>query len=297
LAQSIVTLFGISVIIFLAVRLTGDPVLMMLPPTATLEQIEELRRALALDAPPYVQYFTWILNALRGDLGTSLVQSRPVLSIIFERLPATITLSLFAVGLSTATGIPLGIISASRRDSPVSQLAVFASLVGQSIPLFCLGILLILIFSVNLGWLPTSGAGSWKHLIMPGVVLAAHLWALLTRFVRAGLMEVLNEPFIRTARAKGLSERVVLYKHAVRNVAIRVITLLGVQLGTLLGGTVVVETVFAWPGIGRLAVQAVYLRDFPMVQALALVVAALFLFINLMVDVIYAWVDPRIRLS
>ena len=298
LLQALVVLWGVSVIVFLLLRLApSDPVTLMLAESASAEQIAEARHALGFDRPIYVQYLIFLGRALQGDLGSSLYYKEPALGVILRALPRTLLLGGIAFAISLAVALPVGIVSAIRRDSLWDYFGVGLALIGQATPPYWLGIMLILIFSVNLRLLPTSGSFGPEHVVLPAITLAAVLMPVVTRLVRSGMLDVLHEDYVRTARAKGLRERVVIGKHALRNMLIPLVTVLGLQLTSLLGGAVIVEQVFAWPGVGQIAVQAIYSRDYPVVQADVLVVSAAFVFMNLLVDVLYAWLDPRIRVA
>jgi peptide/nickel transport system permease protein len=298
LLQSIVVLFGVSLIVFTLLRLApSDPVTLLLAETATPQQIAEARRELGFDRPIYVQYVLFLSRALQGDLGQSLFYKEPALNVILKALPMTLWLGALAFVISVAVALPVGILSAIKRDSIWDYLGVGLALLGQATPPYWLGIVLIFVFSVNLKLLPTSGSFGPEYVILPAVTLAAVLMPVVTRLVRSGMLDVMHEDYVRTARAKGLRERVVVSRHALRNMLIPLVTVLGLQLTSLLGGAVIVEQVFAWPGVGRLAVQAISSRDYPVVQADVLVISAAFVFMNLLVDVLYAWLDPRIRVS
>lgn len=288
--------WGVSLIIFVLVRLTpGDPIRAYLGETATDEQVAFYRQHLGLDQPLPIQYLRFLQRAVVGDLGNSLFYHRPAADVVGEHLPATLLLSLAALVLSLAIAVPLGVLSAIRRDSFWDYLGMLVAMIGQSIPAFFLGLVLMLLFAVEWRLLPTAGYGSWQHVVLPSVTLAAFLAGLLTRMVRSGMLEVLGDDYIRTARSKGLSEQAVLYRHAFRNMAIPLVTVVGLQFGTLLGGAIVVETVFSWPGVGTAAVTAIGARDYALVQAVVLLVSSFFVLINLAVDLLYAWIDPRIR--
>ncbi len=297
LIYAVFVLWGALTVIFLIVRiLPGDPASMMLGASATQEEIAELQHTLGLDESLPHQYVTFMSEAARLDFGESLWLHQPVLTSVGERIAATARLAIAAVVIALAISFPLGIIAALRQRSPVDYAVSIISLIGQSVPSFWLGIMLILIFARQLRWLPSAGSQTPKHLILPAITLALPLVGVLTRLVRSGLLEVMHEDYIRTARAKGLSGRSVLSRHAMRNMLIPVITVLGIQLGNLLGGAVIVETVFGWPGIGRLLVDAIAKRDYPLVQAAILFITTVFVLINLLVDLSYVYLDPRIRL-
>jgi len=292
----VVMLLLVALTAFLLAHLTGDPVRLMVPEDATERQIAELRHALGLDRSLAVRFTDYLAHALRGDLGPSLRYRKPTLSLILERMPATVELSTAAMAVALLVAIPAGIISAARPGSLLDTLTSTASVAGQALPPFWIGIMLIVLFAVQLGWLPAAGRGGLKHLCLPAITLGLFPMARLTRILRSSLLEVLQEDFIRTARAKGLAELRVLVRHGLRNASIPVLTVAGLTYGNILGGTVITESVFAWPGVGRLALEAVYNRDFPLVQAIVLVVAGIFVLINLLVDLAYGWLDPRIRL-
>jgi peptide/nickel transport system permease protein len=296
LIQALGVVVGVSVVIFCLVRLLpGDPARMMLPESASAEQVQAMRRALGLDQPIPVQYLIFASQAVRGDLGRSLFYGAPAAEVVLGHLPATLGLAGFSLGFALLVAVPLGVISAVRRDSIWDFLAIGLALAGQSMPAFWLGLTLIQFFAVLLGVLPAAGSGSAAHLILPGITLGAYLMALVTRLVRSGLLDVLNEDYVRTARAKGLGARAVTYGHALRNVLIPLITVIGLQLGSLLGGAVITETVFAWPGVGTVLFTAINARDYPLIQASVLLLSVFFVLINLAVDLLYAYVDPRIR--
>jgi peptide/nickel transport system permease protein len=298
LLQALVVLWGVSLIVFFLLRLApSDPITLLLSETATPQQIAEARHELGFDRPVYVQYFLFMERALQGDLGRSLFYKEPALGVVLRSLPNTLLLGGIAFVLSVAVALPVGMVSALRRDSIWDYLGIGLALIGQATPPYWLGIMLILVFSVKLHILPTSGSFGPEYLVLPSVTLAAVLMPIVTRLVRSGMLEVLHEDYVRTARAKGLRERVVVGKHALRNMLIPLVTVLGLQLTSLLGGAVIIEQVFAWPGVGRVAVSAISSRDYPIVQASVLVVSTAFVLMNLFVDVLYAWLDPRIRIS
>ncbi|HTU03785.1 MAG TPA: nickel ABC transporter permease, partial [Candidatus Sulfotelmatobacter sp.] len=290
--------FGVSVIVFLLLRLIpGDPVRLLLPPEATEQMVQETRRQLGFDQPIYTQYVLYLGQLLRGDLGTSIRFQRPVLDLVLERFPATLELTLVSMLVATLVAIPLGIVAAVKRYSRWDAGVMLGSLVGQSVPTFWMGIVLILVFAVQLRVLPTSGRGSWQQLVLPSITLGAYMMALMARLTRSGMLEVLREDYVRTARAKGLPEYGVLVRHAFRNALLPVVTVCGMQVGALLGGAIITEAVFAWPGIGTLTINAIYMRDYPIVQATVLISAAAFVLINFALDLTYQWLDPRIQLT
>ena len=299
-------LLGVSVIVFLVLHLApGDPAEIMLGANANKEDLDRLRTQLGLDQPLHVQYLHWIGHVARGDLGRSLWMKRPVLGEVLERFKATLLLTGCALFLSTVGGIALGIASATRANSLLDRLSAVASVFGASMPVFWLGILLMVIFSLWLGWLPASGMYApyggggltdlLAHLVLPAVTLAAASVTIIARLTRATMLEMLGQDYVRTARAKGLGERPVVWRHALKNALIPIVTVVGVQAGYLLGGAVLTETVFAWPGVGTLVVQGILARDIPLVQGGVLVIALSFVLVNLAVDTLYAWLDPRIK--
>jgi peptide/nickel transport system permease protein len=296
--QSALTLVGVSVLVFVILRVVpGDPAKMLLPEGAPQSAIEELNRQLGLQEPLYVQYGLFIQSVFRGDFGQSFQYRAPALQVVTERLMATVQLALAAMLITVGVGVTLGIVAAVRRGTGYDYASTVLAVLGQSLPNFWLGIMLILLFGVALRWLPTSGFESWRHLILPAVTLAAFPMALVARLTRSSMLEILGRDFIRTGRAKGLAERAVILRHALRNAAVPLLTVLGLQIGTLLGGAVITESVFAWPGMGKLVVDAIFFRDFPVVQTVLILSATLFVVINLLVDLLYTVIDPRIRYS
>ncbi len=286
---------GVVTLAFGALRLSGDPAATMLPGDASVEELHALRHALGLDQPLPIQYVRFLASAVRGDFGLSFRHQQPALGLVLERLPATLELALASLLLSILIAIPLGILAALYRGRLCDVAAMAFAVVGQATPYFWMGIMLILVMSVQLGWLPTSGRGGLDHLILPAVTMATHLAASLARRTRTSMREVLGQNYLNTARAKGLGEPSVIWAHALKNAAIPITTLIGVQFGTLLGGSIVTEMIFAWPGVGRLAVQSIFARDYPVVQASVFILALSFVAINLAVDLLYGWLDPRIR--
>jgi ABC-type dipeptide/oligopeptide/nickel transport system permease component len=297
LAYSVLVVVGVAIVVFAIMRLTGDPVALLLPVGFTQDDLQRARRELDLDQPMHVQLSRYLARAVRGDFGRSLRYHDSTMRLVLERAPATLLLTGAAMTVTVMVALPFGILAAVRRDSLVDVAASALALAGQAMPTFWLGIIFILLFGLRLGWLPTSGSGTVWHLVMPGVALGAFSAGLATRLVRSSLLEVLSQHYVRTARSKGLSESVVIVKHALRNAAIPVVTVLGLQLGTLLGGAIVTETVFGYPGMARLAVEAVFYRDFPVVQAFVIVTAVIMVGINLLVDLCYVVLDPRISYS
>lgn len=296
IGQAVLVLLGVSVIVFALIRIApSDPVSLMMSETASPEQMAEARHHLGLDRPIYVQYGIFLSNALHGDLGTSIYYKEPATRVILRAMPNTLLLAAVAFVMSLSVALPIGILSALHRDSVWDYLGVGLALIGQATPPYWLGIMLILVFSVNLHLLPTSGSFGPRYLVMPAVTLSAVLMPIVTRLVRSGMLDVLNEDYVRTAHAKGLHQRAVIWHHALRNMLIPLVTVLGLQLSSLLGGAVIIEQVFGWPGVGQIAVNAIYSRDYPIVQADVLMVSWAFVFMNLAVDLLYVRLDPRIR--
>jgi peptide/nickel transport system permease protein len=267
----------------------------MVSPDAPPDVVTTTRHALGFDRPLYEQFARYLGNAAHGDLGLSLRMNRPVTTLIVERLPATLELTLAALLIAVVVAIPAGIVSAVKRGTVVDRLAMAGAVAGQAVPIFWLALLLIAFFGVRLRWLPVYGSGSFAHFVLPAVSLSTIIMGRLARLVRSSMLEVLGQDYVRTARAKGLGESRVLVVHALKNASIPIVTLLGLQFAQLLGGAVVTETIFAWPGIGRLVVEAIFNRDFPVVQGVVLVVSLIFVAVNVLVDLCYAVLDPRIR--
>jgi ABC-type dipeptide/oligopeptide/nickel transport system permease component len=291
-------IIGVTFISFSILRLTpGDPAQVLLGENATEDDIRAIRQKFGLDKPFFVQYAIYIANVFQGNLGTSIRTQRTVLTEVMSRYPATLELAGTAVIIASLIGLIAGIIAASNQNSIFDYGSMVVSLFGISMPIFWLGLMLMLIFSVILGWLPAVGRGTLAHLILPAVSLGANSAAIIARMTRSSMLEVIRQDYIQTARAKGLAERVVLYKHAVRNALIPVITVVGIQFGYLLSGAVLTETVFAWPGVGRLMIQSIYMRDYPVVQGAILLVAINFTLVNLFVDVLYGYINPKIRVE
>ncbi len=298
LGQSAVTLLGVSVLVFVILRvLPGDPARMLLPDGAPESAVTELNRQLGLREPFIVQYGLFLKSVARGDFGQSFQYRAPALRVVLERLPATIQLTLAAMLITIAAGVSLGIFTAVRRGTRYDVAGTIVAVLGQSLPNFWLGIMLILLFGVALRWLPTSGFSGWTSLVLPAITLAAFPMALVARLTRSSMLEILHRDYIRTGRAKGLAEGNVVFRHALRNAAIPVLTVIGLQIGALLGGAVITESVFAWPGMGKLIVDAIFFRDFPVVQTVLILSATVFVVINLAVDLLYTVIDPRIRYS
>ena len=296
--QSLVVIVGVSVVVFAMARLApGDPVSLMLAQTASPEQIEAAREHYGFNEPLWYQYWLFISRAVQGDLGDSLYYNEPAIDVVLEAFPATVQLAIVAFLLAVGIALPLGVIAAIRRDTVWDYLAVGLSVLGQAAPSFWIGILLILFFSVHLQWFPSSGNYGPRYIVLPAITLSVLLMAVLTRLTRSGMLDVLSEEYVQTARAKGLRPRTVIARHALRNALIPLVTVMGLQLGSILGGTIIIEQIFAWPGVGRLAINAISSRDYPIIQAVVLLVSIVFVAINLVVDLLYGFLDPRIRHS
>jgi peptide/nickel transport system permease protein len=297
LATAVLVILGVSVVSFVLTFLTGDPAEIMLPPGATAAQIAKFRAEWGFDDPITVQYWRFLTRAVHGDFGVSLRHGQSSLPLIAARLPATLQLTVTAMALAIVLAVPLGVLAATHRGGKLDLLAMGVALFGQSVPNFWLAIMMILLFAVSWGILPTSGRGGVAHLVMPAVAIAINLMALLTRLVRTTMIEVLSEDYVRTGRGKGLRELAVVARHALPNALIPLVTVVGLQFGYILGGAVVIETIFTWPGVGLFTIQAILNRDYPVVQAAVFVLATGVVLINLIVDLLYVWLDPRIRVS
>ena len=313
--QSLLVLFGISIIIFTILHLTGDPAVLLMPPDATQEDVDNFRKLMGFNdplffrwppwehlSPPWrfltdTQYGRFFTGAARGDFGNSFRHQQPAMSLVMERMPATVQLTFAALILALVIAVPVGIISAIKRNSILDHIGMTGALLGQSTPVFWLGIMLILVFSVTFQWFPSSGRGEIQHLVLPAITLGMFSMARTARMMRSSMLEVLGQDYIKTAKAKGLGPSIVILKHALKNASIPVVTIVGMELGTLLGGAVITETIFAWPGVGRLAIQAIYNRDYPVVQASVFILASIFVLVNLIVDLIYTYLDPRVKLT
>jgi len=295
LFRALVALWLVSTVVFVVMRLSGDPVPLLLPPDAPIAEMERVRRELGLDRAIPVQYGVFLANVVRGDFGRSIHFRQPALQVALSYLPATVELGLAAFLIAVIVAFPVGVLSAVRRNSALDHAAMGLALVGQSAPTFFLGIVFILVLSLRLDLFPTSGRGEWRHLVLPALTLGAFAMASIARITRSAVLEIQGAEFIRTARAKGVAEMWVVAKHTLRNAALPILTITGLQFGTLLGGAVVTETVFAWPGMGRLAIQSIYNRDYPVVQSTVFLAAVLFIIINLALDVLYGLLDPRTR--
>jgi ABC-type dipeptide/oligopeptide/nickel transport system permease component len=295
LVQTVLVVFLSLSAVFLMVRLGGDPVLLFMPMDIQARDVEEMRQRLGFNDPLAVQYARFLGDVVRGDFGESLRYRQDALGLVLERLPATLLLAGCALGLTLLVAVPVGVVSAVRRESVLDHVATVVTVLGQATPGFWLGLMLIFLFSVRLGWLPTGGAGTVAHLVMPSIVLAAFFAARIARLTRSAVLDALGEDYVRTARAKGLGEGRVIGKHTLRNSAIPIVTLAGLEAGQLLGGAVITETIFAWPGLGRLTVQALLNRDFPVVMAAVSFTSVVYTLMNLAVDLTYGWLDPRVR--
>jgi len=295
LVQLVVVIFGISVLAFTILHVLGDPVLLLLPQNAGKEEFERYRKLLGLDQPLYVQYWKFASKAVFGDFGKSWYADTPAFRLVIERMPPTIYLTLAGLAVALLIALPLGILSALKRHSWIDNLCTAIAVAGQATPLFWLGIMLIIVFAVRLKVLPASGYGTWQHFLLPSFCLGAALAPITMRLVRSGVIEVMNMEFIKTARAKGLAEPMVVIKHAFRNACIPVITVLGLQFGQLLGGAIITETVFAWPGVATLTVESIRNQDFPVVQCAVILLALVIVAANLIVDLAVGLIDPRIR--
>jgi len=297
LVQLLVVIIGISILSFCILHVIGDPVLLLLPQNAGREEFERYRKLLGLDQPIYVQYWKFFTSAIQGDFGKSWYADTPAFRLVLERMPPTIYLTFAGLGVALLIALPLGILSALKRHSVVDTLCTAVAVAGQAMPIFWLGIMLIIVFAVRLKALPASGYGTWQHFLMPAFCLGAFLAPITMRLVRSGVIEVMNMEYIKTARAKGVGERMVVVKHAFRNACIPVITVLGIQFGQLLGGAIITETVFAWPGVATLTVESIRNQDFPVVQCAVVLLALVIVTVNLVVDLVVGFMDPRIRVG
>jgi peptide/nickel transport system permease protein len=297
LVQLVVVIVGISLLSFAILHVIGDPVLLLLPQNAGKEEYERYTKLLGLDQPIWVQYWKFASRAVQGDFGKSWYADTPAFPLVMERMPPTIYLTFAGLGVALLLALPLGILAALKRHTFVDNLCTLLAVAGQAMPIFWLGIMLIILFAVRLKVLPASGYGSWQHFLMPAFCLGAFLAPITMRLVRSGVIEVMNTDYIKTARAKGLAEALVVAKHAFRNACIPVITVLGLQFGQLLGGAIVTETVFAWPGVATLTVESIRNQDFPVVQCAVVLLALVIVVVNLVVDLLVGMLDPRIRVS
>lgn len=294
--QAFIVLIGVSAIVFFALFLTGDPAALMMPPEASKQEIAAFREAMGFNDPIFLQYGRFLLGALHGDLGISLRFQRPAYDLVLERLPATALLATAALAWSSLLGFALGIIAAMRKNGPADFAIRLVALLGQAVPVFWLGLLLIIVFALKLRLLPTGGIGTARQLILPAIALGAYYISAITRIVRASLIDALAQDYVRTARAKGLSQWRIMMRHALRNALIPVVTVQGMYFASLLGGALITEVIFAWPGLGRLAIESIQNKDFPVVQAVVLFAALVFVVANFLVDLAYAALNPRIRL-
>ncbi len=297
LVTAVLVILGVSVVSFFLTFLTGDPAEIMLPPGATAVQIAKFRAEWGFDDPLAIQYWRFLRRAVHGDFGVSLRHGQSSLPLIAARLPATLQLTVTAMLLAIVLAVPLGVLAATHRGGKIDLIAMGVALLGQSVPNFWLAIMMILLFAVSWGVLPTSGRGGFAHVVMPAAAIAINLMALLTRLVRTTMIEVLAEDYVRTARGKGLREVFVHTRHALPNALIPLVTVVGLQFGYILGGAVVIETIFTWPGVGLFTIQAILNRDYPVVQASVFILATAVVLINLAVDLLYVWLDPRIRVA
>ncbi|OGK85223.1 MAG: ABC transporter permease, partial [Candidatus Rokubacteria bacterium GWC2_70_16] len=293
----VVVIIGISLLAFSILHVIGDPVLLLLPQNAGKEEYERYHKLLGLDKPLHVQYWKFVSRAIQGDFGKSWYTSTPAFALVLERMPPTLYLTFAGLAAAMLIALPLGIVAALRRHSFVDNLCTMLAVAGQAVPIFWLGIMLIIVFAVRLKALPASGYGTWQHFLMPAFSLGTFLAPVTMRLVRSGVIEVMNMEYIKTARAKGVAERMVVIKHAFRNACIPVITVVGLQFGQLLGGAIVTETVFAWPGVATLTVESIRNQDFPVVQCAVVLLALVIVTVNLIVDVIVGLIDPRIRVG
>ncbi len=296
LGESALAVLGVVTIVFIVTRLLGDPAILMLPVGATPEQLANFRAELGIDRPLHVQYVDFLWHAVRGDFGRSFQHNRPAIEVVAERMPATLQLASSAIVLGLVIGGGAGLIAAMNRGTALEVFVMLLALLGQATPVFWLGLMLILFFAVDLGWFPTGGAGTLWHLALPALTLATFTSASIARLLRSSVIDVLREDYVRTARAKGLLPGTVMVWHIARNALIPVATMVGILAGELLGGSVITETVFAWPGVGRVIIQAIEVKDFPVVQAGIMMIAVTFVSINFVVDLLYGVLDPRIRL-
>lgn len=294
-AQSLLTILLVMFVVFAVARVAGDPVTLLVDFDTSQADIDRLKGELGLNDPLPVQFIEFVADAVRGDFGTSFRTSRPAMREVLERVPASLQLAGLSLFFALAIAIPLGVLAAVTRGSIIDVIARFFALVGQAAPNFWVGLMLIFFFSVRLGWLPTGGRGGLDHMILPAITLGTAGAASIARLTRSALLDVLNSDFVTMARAKGLPRRTVIFKHALRNAMIPVVTILGLRIGALISGSVIVETIFAWPGVGRLIIQAINVSDFPVVQAAILLTASAVVFANLLTDIAYMFIDPRIR--
>ncbi|RNB87140.1 ABC transporter permease [Brevibacillus fluminis] len=298
LASGLLVLIGLSVFTFGLIQLIpGDPVRMMLGDKATKEQVEQLRESLGLNKPLVEQYVSYVTGIAKGDFGTSIKTGQPVLEEIMARFPATLKMALFAMAFAIVLGIALGILAAKHKDTFIDRTVLTLATLGVSLPSFWVGLLLMMLFAVKLKWFPIAGGTGLHDLVLPAATLGVYASTIICRLTRSGMLEVLSQDYIRTARAKGIGERLILFRHAFRNVLIPVVTVIGLQIASLLGGAVLIEQVFSWPGIGTLAIDAIYSRDFPMIQGTTLFMGIIYVTVNIVMDLLYGLIDPRIDIS
>ncbi|GAU86792.1 ABC transporter permease [Bosea sp. BIWAKO-01] len=297
LGQAVIVLWASASVVFVIMRLSGSPVDLILPPEASSQDRINLTLQMGLDRPILVQYLSFLSDALQGDLGTSYWQNRPALSVVMERFPATLQIATAGFLLSFLMAVPIGVVSAVRKGGMLDNGLMAFALLAHAMPTFWLALVLVLVFSVHLQWLPSFGRGSWQHMLLPTIALATYSLARMARITRSSMLEVLGQDYIRTGRAKGLSEKRIVWVHALRNAALPIVTIGALELGVLIGGSVLTEIVFAWPGLGWLAMEAISRRDFPLVQAIILTVSSIFVVLNFVTDVAYAYVNPNVRLN
>lgn len=295
LIRAFFTIMGVSIFVFALTHVSGDPVALLLPPEATMEEIVAMRTALGFDEPLYVQYWIYISGAARGDFGMSIRWQRPTLELFMERFPATLLLGTVSMAWALFVGLTVGILSAVNVGRWFDNFGKIIALAGQAVPVFWLGLMLMLLFSVKLRWLPTSGTGGIKFLVLPALTLGAVFAAAITRLTRSTMLDVMDSEYIKMARTLGIPEKIVVVKQGFKNAMIPVLTMAALNFIVLINGTVITETIFNWPGIGRLIVEAIFARDYPVVQTILLISSSLFVFTNLLVDILYAYIDPRIR--
>lgn len=292
------TMLGVALLVFMMIHIMpGDPARIIGGMEADAAQLESIRESLGLHDPLHIQFYDFVSGAIRGDFGRSFSTRVPVTEEIFERMPKTFLLAVSGVVLAVTIGLTAGVIAAKHHQQPLDNLVMVGAMFGVSMPSFWFGLMLIVIFAVTLGWFPTSGSGTWRHLVLPCMALGIRAAAILARLTRSSMLEVMQSDFVRTARGKGLSESVITYKHVLRNSLIPVVTIVGLQIGRLLAGTVIIEQVFSWPGLGRLLIRSLMARDFPMIQGIILYIALAFVLVNLAVDLFYSVLDPRIQYS
>lgn len=295
LGESLLAIWGVVTIVFVVTRVLGDPAVLLLPVGSPAEALTRLRMELGLDQPILTQYGHFLLQAVRGDFGQSYQYFRPAMEVVLERMPATLMLAGTSIVIGVVLGGIFGLLAALKRNTVIEYIVMFFALIGQATPMFWLGIVMVMFFAVQLGWLPTGGYGTWQHLVLPALTLGTFVAASVTRLFRSSILDVLREEHVRTARAKGLEPGTIYVWHVGRNALIPVVTMVAILTAELLGGSVVAETVFSWPGVGRLIVQSIETQDFPVVQAAVFLVTTIFVVINLFVDLLYGLLDPRIR--